>query len=289
MTDKERVLALVEEGKITQEEADRLLAALGEVEELEGDMESVERELTATSEAPQVSAVSKGAERNPGETDTSAGEKVSRETDLPKDLHWVRVNLMAGDIDIKVDDSLNEPIVEGKANVVKEGDDFVIKLGAKKTDDSFGDMISGFVGKFGDLDIRIPPGYGVDINSKAGDINIKDVPFLKGKMLAGDIDAKNIGGANVSLSAGDIDISLRPVSGEHRIVATAGDVDITLLEGSSVHLEGAVSMGDFRARGFEVKENKSLTGGGFSGCIGEGAATLNIQLSAGDLDVRAHE
>ena len=288
MTDKERVLALVEEGKITQEEADRLLAALGEVEELEDNLEGVEREIAATTEVPKDSAVSRDAKRNSDETDTSTSEP-REEAGVPKDLHWVRVNLMAGDIDIKVDDSLSEPIIDGKGSVVKEGDDFVIKLGTKKTGDSLGDMISGFVGKFGDLDIRIPPGYGVDINSKAGDIDIKDVPFLKGKMLAGDIDAKNIGGANVSLSAGDIDISLRPVSGEHRIVATAGDVDITLLEGSSVHLEGAVSMGDFRAKGFEVKESKSLTGGGFSGCVGEGAATLNIQLSAGDLEVSTRE
>jgi len=91
------------------------------------------------------------------------------------------------------------------------------------------------------------------------------------------------------LSAGDIDISVRPVSGEHRITATAGDVEITLLEGSSVHLEGAVSMGDFKIKGFEAKQNKSITGGGFSGRVGEGAATLNIQLSAGDLKVKANE
>ena len=294
MTDKERVLALVEEGKITAEEADRLLAALGDVEGLEADMQAVEQEVERETNPPEITAIS-GLPR-PGTDVEKAfglkppnGERQQKDSSLPPNLNWVRVNLLAGDIDISVDDSLSEPVVDGKASVFREGEDFVIKPGAKSSGDSFGDRISSFVGRFGDLNIRIPPGYGVDISSKAGNIDVENVPFLKGNMLAGDIDAKNIGGVDLSLSAGDIDMSLRPISGKHRIMATAGDVDVILLEGSSVHLEGAVSMGDFKIKGFEAKQNKSITGGGFSGRVGEGAATLNIQLSAGDLKVKANE
>ena len=309
MTDQERVLALIEEGKITQEEGDRLLSALGDIEAVEHETENLESSVRDQASSPADEPIPEKNESNPTsayraaaqqvrnkvaqEVKRSVSNKAVTEVEVPSDLNWVRVNLLAGDIDIHVDRGLAEPVVNGKAEVVKDGHDFIIKAGARNGDDTssegFGGFVARLVNKFGDLDIRIPEGYGVDISSKAGDVEVRDVPYLKGSLLAGDIDAHNIGGVALSLSAGDVDISLRPTRGEHRISATAGDVDIKLLEGSSVQIEGAVTMGDFQAKGFAVKTKESMTGGSFSGCVGEGAATLNIQLSAGDLDVKASE
>ena len=193
MSDRDRVLSLLEAGKITGEEATTLLSALGEIEETETELTTLRAELEG---APVADALNESAPpASPAEPPEPARppEPVKPEeaevytpdpptSFVPADLNWIRIDLMAGDIDIRVDTSLTEPAVKGKAVVEKKGDDFVIRpRGNPKGNRSTirNDIIEKLMGSFGDIDVRIPPGYGVDIRSKAGDVDVRDVPFLK--------------------------------------------------------------------------------------------------------------
>ena len=318
-SDQERIQSLVAEGKITQEEANRLLAVLKDTDEVgykgvgdEADevkrveRENLESELAQNTLRAEVVREAVNAARAEKSPQPRAPEPPGRPThpsstsvDLPEGLRWVRVSLLAGDIDIRVDAGLSEPAVNGKAfshfKVEKDGDDYVIssvkrdKVPRREGIDGFidgvGEFVGGIVGRVGDLDIRIPAGFGVVLDSKAGDVDVRDVPFVKGNLLAGDVDLHNVGGLDLSTSAGDVDISLHLTSGQHYLRVSAGDVDVTLLEGSSVSVTGGVSMGDIAAEG-PLTAKRTGMGGSLSGQVGGGEASLELSVSAGDLEVR---
>ena len=188
--------------------------------------------------------------------------------------------MLAGDLDVHVDSSLSEPIFEGKAELTRRGDDFEIRQRPRRKEgESILDNLLNWV-KAGDLRVRIPAGYGLEVQSKAGDIDVRDVPYLKGKLLAGDVDAQEIGGVDLVLQAGDVDVSLHLMAGEHRLKAKAGDVDIVLLAGSSVTAKGNISAGSLHVEGPFTRQ-ESMTGGRFEGTVGAGAARLEVDLMAG--------
>ena len=322
-SDQERIQSLLAEGKVTQEEADRLIAALNDTD-VEAEMNEAERGNDAET-TPEITAGRGHAKPNeqvrnsPSRTNSSVtGEMSARPSQprapepperpthpsgvsatLPEGLRWVRVSVLAGDLDICVDPSLSEPAVNGKAfshfEVKKDGDDYVIRSvkrdkaprreGIDGLIDGVGEFVGGIVGRVGDLDIRIPAGFGVVLDSKSGDVDVRDVPFVKANLLAGDLDLRNVGGIDLSMSAGDVDASLRLTSGEHRIKLSAGDVDITLLEGSSVRVTGGVSMGDMNADE-PLAARRTGMGGSLSGQVGGGEAKLELSVSAGDVEVR---
>lgn len=301
MSDQERIHQLEREGKITPEEAERLLAALGELSEAEEEMAALDARLepeAAPSAAPAPSPAA-GAEAEAAE---ARHDVLPEAPSAPEGLRWVRVSVLAGDIDIRVDPELREPQVEsahGNVSVSREGDGFLIAAAKREAAeraprregvDGFLDGISDFVGGLlgrigGDLDIRVPQGFGVVIDSKSGDVDIEGVPFVKAKLLAGDLDLRNVGGVDLSMSAGDVDATLLLTRGEHRIKVSAGDVDVKLLPGSSVTVSGSVSMGDVEA-GSPLQAGRTGMGGRLSGQLGAGAAKLELSLSAGDLEVR---
>jgi hypothetical protein len=313
MSDRERIQALVAEGKITQEEADNLLAALADVDGVAAEMDAFEAAVAAehASAAPETppSSTPGGGERASGTAAAptpreSASPAASASQALPGNLRWVHVKVMAGDLDIRSDPSIGEPVISGSGtvNVAREGEDFVVSARRRHevrkearregldgvldgVIEGISDFVSGVVNSVGDLDIRVPAGYGVVVHSKAGDVDVRGVPFVKAHMLAGDLDLRDVGGVDLSMTAGDVDAELRLTEGEHRVKVSAGDVDIRLLEGSSVTVEGRVSMGDLDAQA-PFAASRSGVRGQVSGRLGDGTARLELWVSAGDLDVR---
>jgi hypothetical protein len=141
----------------------------------------------------------------------------------------------------------------------------------------------------GDLDVRVPEGYGVEIYQKAGDLNIKNVPYVMGHVLAGDVDLVNVAGIDLEMSAGDLDASLCLSEGEHRINMLAGDVDIELLKGSHCRVHGDVSIGDVDID-VPYERHQRFLGYSFDTVVGNAAqAQLEIKLKTGDLDIEARD
>lgn len=298
LSDRERVIVMLEEGKISRQEAEQLLEALGEVDEVQSTLKAVDSEIreTAAQALENDSETDKNkearAEKGPftKETETSLKEK---------SMGWLVIEMLAGDLAVKLDPSLSEPkIISGKANLEKKDKTYIVQRSKTKVNNSgdplkdLGTMVVGFIsGLHGDLELAIPKGFAVEVNSKAGDVDIEGAAFLRANLLAGDLDAKNIGGIDLQMAAGDVDLSLLLLEGSHNIRLAAGDVDVRLMPGSSVKLEGSVSMGDFKLLAPESIEpsleiNKTMMGGDFKAELGEGNAYLNIDLSTGDIEVK---
>lgn len=196
----------------------------------------------------------------------------------PVGTRWLRVELAAGDIELRAADVDAPELVEGDG-VRLEPTDAGMRLSV--------DPDSGFLGRWRpvDVEVRVPRAWGVDLDTKAGDLEVTGVPYVRGRVLAGDVEIREVRGIDLSCGAGDLSVSLRPTEGRHRVVARAGDLSVRLLEGSDVEVEGRLSIGDLSVRGLE-SERRGL-GGVVRGRLGQGRAQLKLELGAGDLQVRA--
>ena len=293
MSEQDRIQTLVEEGKISQEKARLLLEALQDIEQdAEGNAKRDEDAHVDVSKSvvpphPPTSLPTAELIANtppPGAPEpsfrpppTSSAREVTR---------WVTISMLAGDLDVSVDSSLSEPVFEGEAELTRRGGDFEIKQPPRRKNGQsvFGNVLGW--AQSGDLEVRIPADYGLELRSQAGDVDIRGVPYLKGKLSAGDITAQDIGGVDLSVQAGDVDVSLNLRVGEHRLRAGAGDVNITISEGSSASVEGKVKVGSLSLKGPFTRRDRTM-GGRFEGVVGEGAARLEIDLMAGDVSVKA--
>ncbi|MFN2323410.1 MAG: hypothetical protein ABR510_10695 [Trueperaceae bacterium] len=200
----------------------------------------------------------------------------------PDGTRWLRIALAAGDLDVQAADvdapTLDED-ADGRVRLEATAD------GARL----FADPQRGFLGRYtpAEARVRVPRAWGIDLDVKAGDLDVRDVPFIAGNVLAGDVEVRGARGLDLTCLAGDVSIALAPTEGRHRLVVRAGDVSVRLLPGSDVSVEGRVSVGDASARGLE-RERRGL-GAVVHGRIGSGRAQLAIELGAGDLEVRAEE
>lgn len=276
MSDQDRILAMLESGKITAEEAKKLLNALH-------DLETISPEV-----APE-------AQPRPAQADEPAVTTAKRAAPIPPKVtegqwSWVVIDTFVGDLVIKADASISEPVVDNHDDVtfVQEGDNYRLNFPS-----DFGEP-QGFLDNFisrvrrANLTIRVPENYGVDLHLKAGDVTLLNVPYLKGVVMAGDVEASNLRAIDFTMRAGDFDASLLLTEGVHAVTSSAGDLSLTLLPGSSVTIDGDVNIGDASyPKSFSRK--KRMVGQAFHGQIGEGEARLNINLSAGDISVRSGE
>ncbi len=213
-----------------------------------------------------------------------AGDAAAQEPIVlaPEGTRWLRSELAAGDLDLIAAD-VDAPTLD-------DDDDGDGRVRLEATADGarlFTDPQRGFLGRYTPVDarVRVPRAWGVDLDVKAGDLEVRDVPFVRGRVLAGDIELRGARGIDLTCLAGDVSIAIAPVEGRHRLVVRAGDVDVRLLPGSDVAVDGRVSVGDASARGLE-RERRGL-GAVVHGRIGSGRAQLSIEIGAGDLDVRA--
>jgi hypothetical protein len=201
----------------------------------------------------------------------------------PAGTRWCAIELTAADLSVVADD-IAEPVVQG---------DDEQKLIVTPTDDGIrvtserGWSVDRWIGRSTALDVhvRVPRAWGVALDLKAGDADVVDVPYVRGRMLAGDLSVREAKSVDLSKAAGDLSVSFRPTAGRHRITAKAGDVDVLFLSGSDATVEASVSMGDLHAPGFEVDDR--MVGAQARGRIGAGNARVEVRLTAGDLSVRS--
>lgn len=305
MTEQERILQMVDSGKLSQREAAEILAALSDLEAADTQLGEAQEEIRAevTEETPTETSRGPQAERvkSAAKSDNASAEPCKE--NLPEGFSWLKINMLAGDIDVRTDNSLTEPVIDkGNAQLVQEGKDYIVRGTAKQAREKHKEGLDGFLegvndwvaaltSRVGDLSVRVPEGYAVFIESKAGDVDVVGVAYLKANLMAGDIDIRDVGGLDISASAGDIDVDFKPTSGMHRIQATAGDVDVKLQKGSAVTFTGSVNMGEIdleRHDGGTIERRGGHIGGSASTVVGAGTASFDISLSAGDLDVTVY-
>jgi hypothetical protein len=195
--------------------------------------------------------------------------------------------MLAGDLDVTVDDTLESPEVEsdGPGGVVieKTADGYRVSW-----DQAGGNFLDKMLGKLrtGDINLRLPPGHGVDLAATAGDVDLKGVPYLRGYLTAGDLDATGLKGIDFTSRAGNIDVDLTLTEGTHSLTVTAGNVKARLSSDSSVTVKGDVSIGDATSNVPGVKTNGRSLGSGLQGSYGAGAATLNFHVTTGNLELK---
>ncbi len=286
------ILEMLSEGKIDQEEALKLLEALGEEQNFEEDKELV-RGLEEFVEASDKLNSDKREEIEELERLVEDNEY------FEKDLDWVHIDAFAGNIEVRVDNALNTPLInDGENYKLKEKNkNFFIfhkKQVKNKSSKSIIDEIGDFVSNLGNdlggnLILTIPAGYGLRINSKAGNVEARDVPFVYLRTFAGNAELKDIGGVDLDSKAGDVEISMRATQYKNKIKASAGNINLKLKNGSSVKLKAKVGVGNMshnlplELEGYSFKEG--LTSAKIAATIGNGDADLDIKLGAGNLDL----
>lgn len=201
----------------------------------------------------------------------------------PAGTRWCTVDLHVAELSVVADD-VPEPVIESEdeqALVVTPTDEGLRVASHREK------SIEGWFGRRRTFrtHVRLPRGWGVKLDLKAGEADIADVPYVRGRMLAGDLSVRGAEAVDLSKAAGDLSVAFRPTSGRHRIVAKAGDVDVRFLGGSDAAVEAGVAMGDLHAPGFEVEHR--TVGARASGRVGQGNAQVVVRLSAGDLSLRS--
>lgn len=253
MSEQERIQALLQAGRITQQEADLLLSALEE-----GDQ------------------AARQAQENLGEAQHAHPQPSGWR---PEGLRWVRVRLTAGELEARLDPSLQMPEVEGQAEVRPVGADLEV------TPQMVGSsLLGGLLGPMGSLELRLPPGWGLEMDSKAAQVEAKGIRFLRGRVAAGNLDLEAVEGLDLEVSAGNIDGSLLLREGQHRLRVSMGNAELDLLPGSSVRLSAGVSLGNLETKGFTSSHTADRAA---TRLLGEGKASLEVFVRMGNLEVKA--
>lgn len=255
MNERQRVEALLGEGKISEEEASLLLEALDEAETAEAMADE-----EALGAAPPPQGASPAAPPPPSASPPPPQPPgPSRGAQPP--LRWLRIGMMAKNLEVRREEGLAEPRVEG-ADLGRQGEDWAVQAQGIES------LLSGR----NSLKIAVPPDCGVDLSAKAGNIEISGVAFVRGRVVAGNVELEEVEGLDLELKAGNLDATLRLVEGEHRVQVSMGNADIALLRGSSVKLSSKVSMGAIDIDG-PIK-------------MGEGRASLDLLVKMGNLDIK---
>jgi hypothetical protein len=290
--DVARIESMRAAGTITPEEADRLIEVLREIAAAERDIEAIgeppapapasepARPLEPTPASapepapePTPARPPEGAPMpEPGPSEPAAGPQRAAEARA-----WIEVAIIAGDIRIQGGD-VDEPVLRSDGDAVvmeRHGDGWRVR-----------DVREDWFGRFAgaDVDVTVPRALGVKLDVKAGDVRIRDVAAVSGRIMAGDLEIDGVEAIDLHKSAGDLSARVRLTHGRHRIRASAGDVKVTLLRGSDVAVRASVTMGDIHGPA-DFERVRSGLGGTLDGRVGAGRAELEVRLSAGDVRI----
>lgn len=246
MNEQARIQALLEAGKITQQEADLLLSALAEGE----------------AAAQQAQAV--------------IGDQYASSGWQPEGLRWVRVRLTAGQLEARFDPAIELPVLEGLAEVRRVGADLEIVPETMNAG-----FLNGLLGRMGPLELRLPPGWGLEVEGKAAQVEAQGIDFLKGRVAVGNVELEAVKGLDLEVTAGNIEGSLLLLEGTHQLRVSMGNAELDLLPSSSVQLSASVSLGNQEIRGLERNPN------GGDRQLGEGRARLEVSVRMGNLEIKA--
>ena len=204
----------------------------------------------------------------------------------PAETPWVVVEMIGGDLDITVDPTLEVPVAEGGPGYVEvapDADGYKVRFMPEK-----GNFLDRFLSsvRSGDLDVRIPPHFGVSIQATAGDIDLHGVRYLRGRLRAGDVSADRLEGVDFALMAGDFEATLDLKGGDHVVTVGAGEATVAIPEPADVTVTGRVSIGDLDSRIGGLDERDVGLGGEVAGTLGAGSARLRLRVTTGDLTIR---
>ncbi|HEU4740681.1 MAG TPA: DUF4097 family beta strand repeat-containing protein [Meiothermus sp.] len=246
MDERSRIRALLEGGRITQEEADTLLEALDELE---------------AEEAPTLQ------------------KEIKPVAVAPAELRWVKVILHSEDLKARFDPRLEQPLIEGQVEVQEEGSGFLVTRQRGKRRERgayfFENVLRYFEGS--EVRVHLPAGWGLELYVTSGEVEVEGIPFVRGKIGSGDVELEDVQGLDLRIASGELEATLRLTQGEHKLVMGSGDAEIRFV-GSSVQIAGVLGNGELDPRG-----NFSQRGRLVKGLVGPGAAKLSIQMGSGDL------
>lgn len=286
--DVERIESLRDAGRLTAEEAEQLIAVLRGDSGASAPM----RPASGVEAAPEEAAALAPDEVAP---DSANAREATPEapsaapTDpvgpLPREVaarRWLVVEMLAADVRVTPVAGSTEPrlrtSVKG-ATLQPEGDGWRLRY---RRDGS-----SWFMGSYSPerIEVEIPDELGVELDIKAGDVELQGVRFVRGRMLAGDLVIDGAEYVDVDKKAGDFSARIRPSWGRQRLSSKAGDLDVTLLPGSDVRISASVKVGDLRAQGAGLQGDHQSHGIGhrYEGTLGSGQAELELRLAAGSL------
>lgn len=298
MTEAERIRALRDDGRIDDAQARRLLNALGVSDidaELSRDPAGSDVDATRVGEAghgapsrtgapPDADATAEAAE--PAEPGAGTTARPAATDHTPGVRSWARVELFACELDVTVDAGLDAPVVDTKdGEVGVEATESGWRIAQR--DRSEGSWLERLIDGVhqGRVTLRLPEGTGVDLDVKAGDVDLDGVPALRGRLMAGDLDARGLRAVDVAVSAGDVDLSLDPSAGAHRVRLSVGDLSIRLPAHADVEVEGHVSIGDASASAPFATRRTGMVAQLVQGTMGQGRATLRADVGTGDLTI----
>ncbi|GGJ25493.1 DUF4097 family beta strand repeat-containing protein [Deinococcus roseus] len=250
-----KVKELLEQGKITPEEAQELLTGHQEPQ-----LKQISLPSTGNERVLRIS-LRAGDLKVKGNPNVSTPQLVGHNTD-----------------GIQIRTEGNTWIVDDQRNFEVQGAGFI-------------DKMVGMLGKFKPVHVNLEvPTFleRLEVHLLAGDIEVQGVPaFVKMDIQAGDVDLVDIIGFDISAKAGDVDITADLREGKHGIELLAGDLDLNLTPSSNARVNVNLTAGDFDAIGIPTtKSGGTVTGGRYEATVGSGDASVTINVNAGDIDLR---
>jgi DUF4097 and DUF4098 domain-containing protein YvlB len=292
--ERARILKLLEDGKITADQAARLIEALG------SRRHGFEFELPVPPAPPRMHRrlAMKELDRIPDMVAHAVSKAVqsSFESGDERRVEFTGkrslvVRTVSGDIEVagQAGDATSLQYTGGMANV-KEGDDSV-----------------DFRSTSSDVDARVPAKSDVEVTTVSGDVKLSDVDGrVRVKTVSGDVDvAEHVGATEVATVSGDVELAgalgelgvetrsgdveveaAGPVQG--RVATKSGDITLTLRADADVMLEaeadeeGEVDLDiDAAHEVLEQRDNYAKVK------FGAGSASIVLRTRTGEITVRS--
>ena len=278
-TELSRVEALLEQGKINNDEAALLIDALVETVDT-NETSDIPRNLdplTPKQPTPPEAAPPPPAPFSPVDfTNKSESQAAESEPTESEPTQWLSVKVGVGSVTIKGKDGLSKPVIKR-----------VTGISTQSLQENNGNY--SIAGGFSDMTVEMPSSMGLKLNVTAGDAKVKNIAFLKGNNSVGSVSAKAIGGLDFQVDAGEFTASALLATGQHRLGLKAGSAKLELLAGSSLDVTGSCNLGSFKVPESFSSQQKNLNGS-FEGTIGTGpigtsTAKLAISVQAGEIRI----
>ena len=296
--ERDRILKLLEDGKITADQATRLIEALG--------AERVEGDFCMPPHPPfgprhfRVRGGGRGLDRIPDVVATAVASAMKngfepgeeRSTDFPGKRHLL-VKSVSGDLDVTrgSEERIGLSYSGGMVKVRTSGDQVVVRTMA-------GD-VSATVPADGRLELEVvsgdvsisEAGSRIEVKTVSGDVDITlSTGDAQVKTVSGDVSLDRVaGGLEVETRSGDVDVvPIGPISGS--ILTVSGDVSVALGKDADLVLEleteedGDIEVDDDLPH--EVLEEREDH---LKVKLGAGSRTLVVKTRDGDIDIRVAE
>ena len=306
---RERIENLLRQGKISPEEANKLLKALDNT----GDTTSAP--LTGHGAVPPIPVPPiprpptppapvtpppppRAAPAPPVPPVTTSTTTQSSNAQIDGLLNKLSVSITAGDINIRGlpnHKGITAHSDNGHLEVIRNGDEVRLVAIGQINDPTEIGWLNTVLKTIGrnlpvDLEITVPSDFKLlEIAALAGDVDVNGVTGrVKVDLQAGDLTLNDAGSFEINAKAGDVKINTTLTDGDSRVTALAGSIKLKLQSGSSVTMKASTVAGDVSAKGFILTQTeKRITGGSLEGRLGGGRATLECRLTAGDLEIEA--